>query len=73
MTQRARINQIDMPPDQFGKGGFGIDPDIFPHQFHVVGITHLRDYDRHAGKSDNYFRRSGADGLAFPCSAGFQN
>ena len=46
VTERNRIYQIDVPPDQFGKGCFRALPVVIPQQFHVAHIGHLTIYCR---------------------------
>jgi hypothetical protein len=35
------INEVEVPPHQFGEGSFGLIPSEFPNQVHVQRIGHL--------------------------------
>jgi len=55
MAERRRINQVDMPPDQFGKGFLRALPLVIPQQVHVAHIGHLTIHCRWDPKSGIYF------------------
>jgi len=55
MAERRRINQVDMPPDQFGKGFLRALPLVIPQQVHVAHIGQLTIYCRCEAKSGIYF------------------
>src|SRR5471030_507275 len=52
---RDGIDEVDVPPHEFGEGRLGIVAGKFPHQIHIVRVWHLMNYPRQSQKWTNYF------------------
>jgi hypothetical protein len=39
-AQSDGIDEVDVPPHQFGEGRLGIVPGKFPYQVHVIRVWH---------------------------------
>jgi len=55
LSKRRRINQINVPLDQPGKGFFRAVPGVILQQLHVAHIGHPTIYGRWKAKSGIYF------------------
>jgi len=69
VTQCNRIDLVDVPRDEFGKGFLGIMLRVLPQQSDVVQLLHLYLNAANAGKVTNYFQPGETPALPFKPAA----